>query len=85
MQQIMTKGKSIVCIDTQIHNYVEGNALEWFSEEPDFSDRVKHKQKMTSLQILASFARLRCAIAVGKYRLIRCGEQSLRLSTKRKV
>ena len=60
MQQIMTKSKSILCLDTQIHNNVEGNALEWLSEEQDLSNRVflalrvKRKQKMTSLRMLAA-------------------------------
>ena len=40
MQQIMTKSKSIVCLDTQNHNNVEGNALEWLREEQNLSDRV---------------------------------------------
>ena len=50
MQQIMTKSKSIVCLDTQIHNNVEGNASKWLSEEQDLSSRmfcalsVKRKQ-----------------------------------------
>ena len=60
MQQIMTKSKSNVRLDTQIHNNAEGNALEWLSEERDLSDRVilelhvKRKQKMTSLRLLAA-------------------------------
>ena len=59
MLQIMTKSKSIVCLDTQIHNNVENNALEWLSEERDLSERVflalcvKCKQKTISLRIMA--------------------------------
>ena len=59
MHQIMTKSKSIVCLNTQIHN-VEGKALEWMHEERDLSNqvflalRVKRTQKMTSLRMLAA-------------------------------
>ena len=40
MEQIMSKDKSIVCLDTQIHNNLEVNALEWLSEERDLIESV---------------------------------------------
>ena len=60
MEQIMSKDKSIVCLDTQIHNNLEVNALKWLSEERDLIEsvflalRTKRKQNVTSLRMVAA-------------------------------